>query len=449
MIRTFRTLKKRRMQRNAEVELFTKPSRINAMFALVDCNNFYVSCERVFDPKLAGRPVIVLSNNDGCAVARSEEAKAIGIKMGAPAFKIRHLLNTHKVAVFSSNYALYGDMSGRVMQILSRFTDKIEIYSIDEAFLDLSGMRHENLTDFGRQICKTVKKWTGIPVSVGIAKTKTLAKIANRIAKKSKATSNVLTLSASTDLEAILAKIDIGDVWGIGRKYAARLKKYGICSALSLYHLNEQWIQKIMGINGVRIVKELQGTPCHLIETQPPPKKSITVSRTFRVEINRFDDLKTAVAAYTSRGAEKLRAQGLAANVMMVFAATNRFKSHYDFYTATATLPVPTNDTSELICYADQCLRQIHKPGILYKKAGVIFNDMVCEYPMQTGLFDPINRDRSRRLMRAIDAINLEMGSNTIKYAAAGLIPGQKWHTRCQQRSPAYTTNWKHLPKAI
>jgi len=423
------------------------------MFALADCNNFYVSCERAFNPKLAGRPVIVLSNNDGCAVARSEEAKAIGIKMGAPAFKIRHLINAHRVAVFSSNYALYGDMSQRVMQTLSRFTDQIEIYSIDEAFLDLSGLRPDTLTDYGQQICTTVKKWTGIPVSIGIAPTKTLAKIASRLAKKSGLKNHirqnrVLKLIDPPDIRKALEQIDIEDIWGIGRRYADRLKKYGISTALSLYHVDEWWMQKIMGINGVRIVKELRGLPCYLLENQPAPRKGVTVSRTFRTELDRFDDLKTAIVAYTSRAAEKLRAQRSAANMMLVFAATNRFKSYYDLHTATAHLPLPTNDTPELIHYADQCLRQIYKPGILYKKAGVIFNDLVCESPIQTGLFDTRNRMRSQRLMQSIDTINSEMGSDTIKYASAGLVPGQKWHTLSRQRSPAYTTNWNHLPRA-
>ena len=426
---------------------------MKSMFALVDCNNFYVSCERVFNPKLSGRPVIVLSNNDGCAVARSEEAKAIGIKMGAPAFKIRHLINAHQVAVFSSNYALYGDMSRRVMQTLSRFTDQIEIYSIDEAFLDLSEVPPDTRTNYGQQIAATVAQWTGIPVSVGIAPTKTLAKIASRLAKKStietrNRSRRVLKIATTPDIKEALKAVSINDIWGIGHQYAARLKKYGISTALSLAHVDEQWIQKIMGINGVRVVQELRGIPCYLLENQPTPRKGITVSRTFRTELDCFEDLKTAITAYISRGAEKLRAQGSAANMILVFAASNRFKTHYTFHTATAHLPVPTNDTSELIHYANQCLREIHKPGILYKKAGIIFKDLVCESPIQTGLFDTRNRKRSRHLMQAVDTINSEMGRSTIKYAAAGLAANQKWQPLSRQRSPAYTTNWNHLPMA-
>ncbi|MCD6586372.1 MAG: Y-family DNA polymerase [Desulfobacteraceae bacterium] len=426
---------------------------MKSMFALVDCNNFYVSCERVFNPKLSDRPVIVLSNNDGCAVARSEEAKAIGIKMGAPAFKIRHLINAHQVAVFSSNYALYGDMSRRVMQTLSRFTDQIEIYSIDEAFLDLSDFPQNTLADRGQQIAATVEQRTGIPVAIGIAPTKTLAKIASRLAKKStietrNRSRRVLKLATTPDIKEALKAVSINDIWGIGHQYAARLNKYGITSALALSRMDEQWIQKIMGINGVRVVQELRGIPCYLLENQPTPRKGVTVSQTFRTELDCFEDLKTAIAAYTSRGAEKLRAQGSAANMMLVFAASNRFRAHYTFHTATAHLPVPTNDTPELIHYANQCLREIHKPGILYKKAGIIFKDLVCESPIQTGLFDTRNRKRSRHLMQAVDTINSEMGRGTIKYAAAGLLSNQKWQPLSRQRSPAYTTNWNHLPMA-
>ncbi|MCU0600819.1 MAG: Y-family DNA polymerase [Desulfobacterales bacterium] len=416
------------------------------IFALVDCNNFYVSCERVFNPKLAGKPVIVLSNNDGCAVARSEEAKAIGIKMGAPAFKIRSLLDAHSVHAFSSNYALYGDMSRRVMQTLTDMAPSIEIYSIDEAFLDVSGMRHENLTAYGQHIRKTVKQWTGIPVSVGIARTKTLAKIANRIAKKSIRENGVLDLTDSPFLEEALKRIDLEDVWGIGRKYAHRLKKYGIHTALSLAKLDDRWIQKLMGVNGARIVKELQGISCYGLDDSPPPKKGIGVSRTFYAEIDKFDDLKTAVSGYVCRAAEKLRAQKSAANVMMIFAATNRFKAHYDFHIATAALPVPTSDTTEMLRYADQCLRQVYKEDIRYKKAGVFLSALVSAERVQAGLFDKTDRPRSKCLMETLDRINEKMGAGTVRYAAAGLASNETWRTISRQRSPAYTTDWDQIP---
>jgi DNA polymerase V len=419
---------------------------VKSVFALVDCNNFYVSCERVFNPRLAGKPVIVLSNNDGCAVARSEEAKAIGIKMGAPAFKIRRLLTAHHVHALSSNYALYGDMSRRVMQILSNMAPAMEIYSIDEAFLDLSGIYDQDLTGYGRHIRKTVKQWTGIPVSVGMARTKTLAKIANRIAKKSPRTNGVLDLTDSPFLEEALKRIDVEDVWGIGRKYAHRLKKYGVHTALALSKMDERWIQKLMGINGARIVKELQGIPCYGLDDSPSPKKGIGVSRTFYSEINNFDDLKTAVSGYICRAAEKLRAQKSVANMLMVFAATNRFKAHYDFHMATAALPVPTSDTTELIRYSDQCLRQIYKEYIYYKKAGVFLSGLASDKYVQAGLFDTSDRRKAKRLMETLDCINSKMGSGTLRYAAAGLTAREKWRTISKQRSPAYTTDWDQIP---
>jgi DNA polymerase V len=419
---------------------------VKPIFALVDCNNFYVSCERVFNPKLAGKPVIVLSNNDGCAVARSEEAKAIGIQMGAPAFKIRSLLDAHHVHVFSSNYALYGDMSRRVMQTLSEMAPAIEIYSIDEAFLDLTAICSENPAEYGRRIRKTVKQWTGIPVSVGIARTKTLAKIANRIAKKSPQANGVMDLIDSPFLEEALDRIAVADIWGIGSKSTQKLKKYGIHTALSLAKMDERWIQKLMGINGARIVKELQGIPCYGFDDSPPPKKGIGVSRTFYSEIDNFDDLKTAVSGYMCRAAEKLRAQKSVANVIMVFAATNRFKTHYDFHMATAALPVPTSDTTELIRYTDQCLRQVYKDNIHYKKAGVFLSGLVSADRVQAGLFDRTDRSKAKCLMETLDHINAKIGSGALRYAAAGLTAKEKWRTISRQRSPAYTTDWKHIP---
>ncbi len=418
------------------------------VFALVDCNNFYVSCERVFNPKLAGKPVIVLSNNDGCTVSRSEEAKAIGIQMGAPAFKIRHLLDAHHVHVFSSNYALYADMSRRVMQVLADMTPAIEIYSIDEAFLDLSNLSGQNLTEYGQRIRSIVKQWTGIPVSVGIAPTKTLAKIANRFAKKSPHLNGVMNLANGSPREEALAKISIEDIWGIGRQYARKLQKYGIHTALSLSKVDVRWIQKFMGVTGARIVRELQGISCYGLDDMPSPKKGISVTRTFYSEIDKFDDLKTAVCGYVCRAAEKLRAQKSVAHVMMVFAATNRFKSHYDFYMATASLPLPTNDTLKLLQHADDCLKRIYKQGVLYKKAGVFLSGLASAEYVQAGLFDRTDHCKSKSLMETIDLINARIGSGAVKFAAAGLIADQPWRTVFRHRSPAYTTDWKQIPMA-
>ncbi len=275
---------------------------MSPVFGLVDCNNFYVSCERVFNPALEGRPVIVLSNNDGCAVARSNEAKALGIKMGAPAFQLRDLIGKHQIQVFSSNYALYGDMSRRVMRSLSEFTPEIEIYSIDEAFLDLSGFRHCDLTDYGHRIRSTVKQWTGIPVSIGIAETKTLAKIANRIAKKSQRAKSVLDLTHSPFQDRALEITDVADVWGIGRRYAHFLKQNGIHTALQLRDADDTFIKHKMGVTGTRLLQELRGVSCYALEQSPPRKKGITVSRSFKHAIQSLDELKEAIATYAGRG---------------------------------------------------------------------------------------------------------------------------------------------------
>lgn len=320
------------------------------VFALIDCNNFYVSCERVFNPKLAGRPVIVLSNNDGCAVARSEEAKAVGITMGAPVFKISRLIHAHKIQVLSSNYALYADMSQRVMDSLGQFGSDMEIYSIDEAFLDLSDVKNIDFAQYGRHIKNIVKKWTGIPVSVGIAKTKTLAKIANRIAKKSSKADGVLDLSNSSYIDKALEMTCIEDVWGIGRKYSRYLRCYGINNALDFRNADTGFINSKMGINGTRLLQELKGISCYPLEHGHSPRKAIRASRTFKKEIESAALIKEAVAEYVSRAGEKLRKQNSVAGLIIVFLMTNRFqKQTYCCKVESVKIPVPTNNTSRLI----------------------------------------------------------------------------------------------------
>ena len=418
------------------------------VFAIVDCNNFYVSCERVFNPKLAGKPVVVLSNNDGCVVARSNEAKALGIKMGVPVFKISNLINTHGVQVFSSNYALYGNMSQRIMNTLSEFTPDIEIYSIDEAFLDMSQFKRYDLTDYGHKIRSTIKQWTGIPVSIGIAETKTLAKIANKIAKKSVKAKGVLNLTASHYQNRALEIIDVGDVWGIGRSYSKFLNNYGIHNALQLRDSDDNFIKKKMGITGVRLLQELRGISCYTLEHFPPPKKGITVSRTFKNSIESLSDLKEAVAAYASLEGEKLRKEHSVAGALMVFLMTNRFKKeNYYVNVETIKLPVASNDTSELIHYAHKGIEAVFRKGRLYKKAGVMFRHLVPESPIQTNLFHCIDFKRSKQLMQTLDKINKKMGSDTLKYAAAGITLNPRWKTVFKRRSPLYTTNWDQLLK--
>ncbi|MCD6296634.1 MAG: Y-family DNA polymerase [Deltaproteobacteria bacterium] len=419
---------------------------MSPVFALVDCNNFYVSCERAFNPKLAEKSVIVLSNNDGCAVARSDEAKALGIKMGVPVFEILNIIKAHKVHVYSSNYALYGDMSQRVMQTLTRFTPDIEIYSIDESFLDLSGFTKWNLSEYGCKIKYTVEKWTGIPVSIGIAEKKTLAKIANRIAKKSKKSNGVLDLTASSYQDNALKLTDVEDVWGIGHSYRRFLKENGINNALQLRNADDSFIKKKMGIVGIRLLQELRGVSCYSLERSPPPKKGITVSRSFKQTIENLDELLEAVAAYVSIGSEKLRKEHSAAEVLMVFLMTNRFKKerYYNNMT-TIRLPVSTSDTSELIRYAHGGLIEIYRKGYQYKKAGVIFTGLVPETQVQTNFLDSKDRIHSNRLMKTLDNINIRMGSGTLKYAAVGLGRNQKWKTAFDHRSQSYTTSWNQL----
>ena len=420
---------------------------MSKVFALVDCNNFYVSCERVFNPKLAGKPVIVLSNNDGCAVARSNEAKALGFRFGVPVFEIQSLIKTHDIQVYSSNYALYGDMSRRVMETLSQFAPEMEIYSIDEAFLDLSALPGDRLTEYGHRIQTAVQQWTGIPVSVGIAETKTLAKIANRLAKRSQKTGGVLNLTASPHQDRALTEVEVADVWGIGRRYAEFLKNHGILNARQLRDADREFIRGRMGVVGTRMLQELKGFCCYPLEENPPVKKGITVSRSFRTGIESPAQLNEAVAAYVSRGAEKLRKENVAAGVLMVFVMTNRFKQErYYCNLETIRLPVPTSDTAELIRYAGEGLRAIYLRGYCYKRAGVMFKDLVSAGPIQVGLFDDRDRRRSKKLMQALDSINTQMGAGTLLYAAAGLGKGQRWRTAFKKRSPAYTTNWAQLP---
>jgi DNA polymerase V len=421
---------------------------MSPIFALVDCNNFYVSCEKVFNPKLIGKPVVVLSNNDGCVIARSNEAKAVGIRMGIPLFKIQDVIKAHGVHVYSSNYTLYGDMSQRVIEVLSQFTPDVEIYSIDEAFLDLAGFKGCSLTDYGRSIRSTVLTWTGIPVSVGIAETKTLAKIATCIAKKSKKADGVLDLTMSPYRDAALAITDVEDIWGVGRGYSRFLRSIGINNALQLSNAPDGLIKKKMGITGIRILQELRGVSCYPLEQGPPPQKEITVSRSFKHPLRDGADVSEAVAAYTSRGAEKLRAAHLEANILVVFLMTNPYsrESRY-FNMKTIRLPFATSDTSELIAYARSGLDEIYREGYLYKKAGVIFRDLSSDSCTQTVLFAHNRKEHSSQIMEAFDMINKKFGRDSLRYAATGATSNRKWKTAFQWRSPSYTTDWNQLPK--
>jgi DNA polymerase V len=411
------------------------------VIALVDCNNFYVSCERVFNPHLEGRPVIVLSNNDGCVVARSNEVKALGVKMGVPAFEIEDVIKKHHIEVLSSNYTLYADMSSRVMATLAEFTPQMEIYSIDEAFLNLEGLTC-CLTDYGQRIRQTVRRWTGIPVSVGIAGTKTLAKIANKIAKKSPKANGVFDLSDHPDLEAILAEIPVEKVWGVGIHTTIKLKRAGIRTALDLRNADIDWIRHRFGIVGVRTVYELRGIRCYPLEENPPAKKSITVSRMFGKPVESIEEIKEAAASYASRAGEKLRENHLAVNVMTVFVTTSRFIEHRYFNSHSIEFDVATNNTVELIRGALSCMDRIYRKGCQFKKCGVLLNGLVEENRIQGNLFDKVDRSKSARLMCTVDYINGN-SSCLVRWAAEGLQ--QLWRVKFRRKSKHFTTRWDEL----
>ena len=416
---------------------------MKSVFALVDCNNFYVSCERVFNPELEGKPVVVLSNNDACIIARSEEAKALGIAMGVPEFQARDLLKRHAVRVYSSNYALYGDMSARVMAALGQFTSDVEIYSIDEAFLDLSGFRNIDLAAYGREIRTAVKQWTGLGVSVGIGSTKTLAKIAGRIAKHSEKAAGVLSLVGSAYLAEALRRTAVGDVWGIGSSFAGTLRRNGIETALQLRDADDAWIRNRLGIVGLRTVWELRGISCLPMELAPPPKKGITVSRSFGQVVETLHEMYEAVAAFTSRAAEKLRGERLAAGVLTVFLMTDRFRDKHYVKSTSIELDVATDDTRELIEQALRGAGRLFQGGVRYKKAGVMLTELVAADQVQRHLFTSRDECPSKTLMQTLDRINASMGSGTVRYAAAGINP--HWQFKSESRSQRFTTHWDDL----
>ena len=416
---------------------------MNEVFALVDCNNFYVSCELVFNPGLKHRPVVVLSNNDGCVVSRSNEAKVLGIGMGVAAFEIADLLKKHNVEIYSSNYTLYADMSSRVMQTLSTFTPDIEVYSIDEAFLNLAGFSC-SLTEYGRRIQQTVEKRTGIPVTVGIASTKTLAKIAKHIAKRSPKAKGVLDLTNSPYIDKALRQVPVEKVWGVGINTTIKLKRAGINTALDLRGADVSWIRNRFGVVGVRTVYELRGICCYPLEDNPPAKKSICVSRMFGTPVESIDQLKEAVANYASRAGEKLREQKLATGVMTVFVTTSRFIKNRYFNSHIMEFPVATNDTTELIRGGISCIDKLYRRGYQFKKCGIMLNALVPEKQVQRNLFDNADREKSRRLMQAIDLVNARL-STPIRWAAEGLA--QPWQVKFNRRSRRYTTCWDELPE--
>jgi DNA polymerase V len=409
--------------------------------ALVDCNNFYASCEAAFQPMLQNLPVIVLSNNDGCVVARSPLAKTLGIQMGEPFFRVQHLVKRHNIQVFSSNYSLYGDMSERVMSTLATFTPDFELYSIDEAFLGFDGFTEANLLEYGCHIRKTVKQWTGIQVSIGLAGTKTLAKVANRLAKKSG--DGVIDIS-HLDLDAVLEGTAVEDVWGIGRRWSRSLRELGITTALQLREAEPAWIKQKYNVVMQRTVLELRGLACIPLDQTLPSRKSICVSRSFSRPVTELHELKEAIATYISRAAEKLRQYQLSANVLQVFAHSSRFKGDYYSNGVTLSLPVATQDTRILLIFALQGAEAIYRPECEFAKAGVLLLELQPVVIKQLDLFAQQDGERSALLMQTMDQINCQFGHGTIQFAAAGLQKG--WGMRQEKRSPRYTTRWAEIP---
>ncbi len=416
---------------------------MNQTLALVDCNSFYCSCEQVFRPDLNGRPVVVLSNNDGCIIARNAEAKELGIEMGEPLFQIRDKLAKERVAIFSSNYTLYGDMSRRVMEVLGQFSPDVEIYSIDESFLRLPDPASDPL-EVGNRIRHLVKKWTGIPVSVGIAPTKTLAKLANRIAKKRRESQGVHRLGTH---DAILDSTDVADVWGIGNASARKLKNAGIFTVAKLRDAEDAWVLKQLSIVGLKLVHELRGDSCLPLTMVSDPKKGICVSRSFGRPITTLTEMKQAVALFTSRSAEKLRRQHSLAVAMGVFFETNRFNDDPQCQRfGSFSLPVPSSATTELVRLTAVATEQLFRDGFRYKKAGVLVHEIVSDAARQTNLFYRPDTARDDRVSAVMDRINREFGRQTIHTAAEGIHP--EWSTRFEFRSPRYTTRWDELPEA-
>ena len=415
------------------------------MIALADCNNFYASCERVFNPALKDKPVVVLSNNDGCIIARSNEAKALGVRMGEPVFKARRIIEENNVNVFSTNFALYGDMSKRVMSLLDILSPEIEIYSIDEAFMDFSGIK--NCFNLGLKMRDTVAKHTGIPISIGIAKTKTLAKVANHLAKRY-SKKGVYVLNRKKQTTDILKSIPVSKVWGIGSKYTKMLNSYGVESAYDFVMLDEDWVLNKMTIVGLKIQHELKGKPCISIDTNPSSKKNICTSRSFGISVTQFRPLKESISAHAARCAEKLRLEKGCARYVSVILKTNPFSVSDEYYYGykSTNFDVPTNDTFDIINAAETLLKSIYKEGLVYKKSGVIVGDIIPQSRIQLNIFD-IDQKRARRknLNSAVDFINQAMGRSTIHIGSQGI--NRRWQLKQERLSPCYTTKWDDLLK--
>ena len=423
------------------------------MKAIVDCNSFYCSCERLFRPDLQQRPVVVLSNNDGCIVSRSDEAKAAGVGMAAPYFEARPLIQKHNISVFSSNYNLYGDLSWRVMETLRQLlgdASKVEVYSVDEAFIDLGDIPYESLFDAAMNIRQTVEQWTGISVSIGVAPTKTLAKLANYLAKKNKAATQCVTVLATREEQVTAMKqTRVTNVWGVGGAYAKKLINLGITSAWELSTMPEEWAHSNMGgVTGMRLIRELNGLPSRDMEKPLVSKKMIATTRMFGTPVTNIDDIKEAIATYTSRAAEKLRRQHSAAKVISVFIIPREQNYEVSFrrgatVSSHITLPAATSSTNELIKPAVQLVEGLYEQGKIYKKAGVMLAGLEPDESIQGNLFASGTQKYKRLLMDMMDNINFSMRDDVLKFAASGLA--RDWKMRQELRSKRYTTRWEEL----
>jgi len=411
--------------------------------ALIDCNSFYVSCERLFKPKLLNKPVVVLSNNDGCVISRSNEAKALGIKMGEPFFKVKDLVSKHKVFVFSSNYALYGDLSRRVMKILKTFSPNVEIYSIDEAFLDLSFVEENKTEELAKEIRNRILKWTGIPTSVGISNTKTLSKVANHIAKKNN--TGVMYLDPKYSDE-YLKKFEIQDIWGVGRQLTKFFIKNNILTAFDLKNVSNTWIKKSTNVLSAKTVMELRGIPCIDLMPYSEKRKSCCVSRSFGRKVSNLEELKEAITAHALNATEKIRTDEQITRSITVFIRTSPFNKDKRYYSNSHTveLPIDTNNSLEIVKYALEALDKIYKPGHLYQKAGIILSKLKDADKFERNLLTPIIQKDLKRLMSAIDLTNTKYGRYSISLAQAGI--NKSWKMRRQHSSKIDTASFYDLP---
>jgi DNA polymerase V len=408
-------------------------------FALLDCNNFYVSCERVFNPSLRHVPVVVLSNNDGCVVARSNEVKDLGIPMGIPIFKIKHLVALHNIHVYSSNFSLYADMSQRVMNSLLQFSPYIEIYSIDESFISLDQFTHHNITEYARRIRKTVTQWTGIPVSIGVGPTKTLAKLANSIAKKDPLAKGVYNIADDPAYMTRFAAIPVVKIWGVGRKYAIRLNQQGIFTVADFMNAHEKWVKKNLSVTGQRTYLELHGVPCVELTDVAPPRKTIISSRSFGTPVTQLSDLREAIASYIAIAAEKLREQESTASLVTVYITTNPFNDT-PFYAQSCTAPVfpATSYTPRLISTAQNQLEHLYRDGYRYKKAGIVLSGIRPDAKAQLVFFDQ-PAPQEIPIMHAVDTLNHVWGRGTVRTAAEGIR--KPWQMNREHLSKRFTTN--------